>query len=112
LKAIHTAGVYHGDLRYENLVVNASGEVAIIDFDRAMINARESDKKAELRVLRRLLESRVDDSALEEAKAEGSRGSRAQKGKRGDEGPIPGRVTRSMGTARETLSGMRLRPRR
>ena len=111
MTCIHKAGVCHGDLRYENLVIDGSGEVAIIDFDRAMIDAEESDKKAEYRSLRRLLETRVDDSVRDETKSETSRGTRARKERRADESVV-GRVTRSMGTARETLNGMRLRPRR
>jgi len=111
LKSIHEAGVYHGDLRYENLVIDSSGEVAIIDFDRAIIGAEESDKTAEYHKLRRLLERRVDDSVREEVKPESSR-PRTRKERSRDEGAILGRVTRSMGTARETLGGMRLRPRR
>jgi len=112
LKSIHQAGVIHGDLRYDNLMVDASDEVAIIDFDRAIINPTESAKKEEYRELRRLLNRIVvDDSVSQETQPEDDRRHRGRTGRREvDEGQVLGRVTRSMGTARETLSGMRLRP--
>jgi RIO-like serine/threonine protein kinase len=110
LESIHKAGVYHGDLRYENLVIDSSGDVAIIDFDQAIIDGKESDKKSEYRKLRRLLEARVDTSIRDEPEPEGSREPRTRKERNRDEGAIVGRVTRSMGTSRETLGGMRLRP--
>lgn len=102
----------HGDLRYDNLMVDASDEVAIIDFDRAIINPTESAKKEEYRELRRLLNRIVvDDSVSQETQPEDDRRHRGRTGRREvDEGQVLGRVTRSMGTARETLSGMRLRP--
>jgi serine/threonine protein kinase len=112
LQSVHEAGVCHGDLRYENLVINASGEVAIIDFDRAIIDAEEPDKKAEYRMLYCLLDRRVDDSSPNEATAGTIRGSRARRGRSAAQGAVIGRVTRSVGTAKETLGGMRLRPRR
>lgn len=41
LQSIHKAEVCHGDLRYENLVINTSGKVAI---DGAIMDAAESNK--------------------------------------------------------------------
>ena len=35
LGAIHEVGILHGNLRLENLLVNDSGRVAIVDFDEA-----------------------------------------------------------------------------
>ena len=35
LKKIHKAGVLHGDLRRENLLVDRLGRIAIIDFDQS-----------------------------------------------------------------------------
>lgn len=40
---VHQAGVIHNDIRLENLVINDTNEVAIIDFDRAQF-CREPDK--------------------------------------------------------------------
>jgi len=36
LEEIHHAGILHGDIRRQNLLINDSGEVAIIDFDQSM----------------------------------------------------------------------------
>jgi tRNA A-37 threonylcarbamoyl transferase component Bud32 len=36
LEEIHQAGILHGDIRRQNLLINDSGEVAIIDFDQSM----------------------------------------------------------------------------
>jgi serine/threonine protein kinase len=35
LESIHDAGILHGNLRLDNLLVNDSGDVAIVDFDEA-----------------------------------------------------------------------------
>lgn len=95
-------------------MVSASGEASIIDFDRAVINPTESAKKAEYtnfcRLLNRIV---VSDPIAEDTQPEGNEGRRGRRGRlEVDESQILGRVTRSMGTARETLNGMRLRPRR
>jgi len=112
LQSIHALRVHHGDLRYDNLLVDDSGEVAIIDFDRATINARQSDRKEEYRALTRLLNTRVDDSAHEEVDLAAGRRTRARKERGSLEVQKLARITRSMGTARQTLGGMILRPRR
>src|ERR1700734_549889 len=110
LRSIHMAGVHHGDLRYENLLIDASGEVAIIDFDQATIYGGERARREEYQKLARLLKPKVDDSIREEAKPEVSNRARAKE--RGNvDLPTLGRVTRSMGTARQTSGGMTLRPR-
>jgi tRNA A-37 threonylcarbamoyl transferase component Bud32 len=107
LELIHEARVLHGDLRFENLLVMDSGEVAIIDFDRATMNAKRSARQAEYRALSRLLDSRVDDSdqpVKRRTRDRQERGNAKTQSLR--------RTTRSMGTARQTLGGMTLRPRR
>jgi serine/threonine protein kinase len=111
MRAIHSAGVHHGDLRYENLLINDSGEVAIIDLDRATLNASESARNEEYKNLCRLLDIKVDNSVHEDVNPEGRNRTRIRTD-RGSAGvQKPGRLTRSMGTTRQTLSGMTLRPR-
>jgi serine/threonine protein kinase len=107
LQSIHSAGVQHGDLRYHNLLIKDSGEVTIIDFDQAKRDATESSRREEYHKLRRLLDDRVDDSKL----AVKSR-SQARKERNNIEVGSIRRITRSMGTARQTLGGMTLRSRR
>ena len=107
MQSIHRAGVCHGDLRYNNLLINDSGEVAIIDFDRAKRRARQFSRDKEYHELRRLLDDRVDDSKLA-----AKRRIRASKERENVEVRSITRITRSMGGARQTLGGMILRPRR
>jgi RIO-like serine/threonine protein kinase len=106
LELIREARALHGDLRFEILLVTDSGEVAIIDFDRATMNAKPSARQAEYRALSRLLDARVDDSdqPVKRTRVRQERGSVKTQSLR--------RTTRSMGTARQTLGGMTLRPRR
>ncbi|KAL4260276.1 Protein kinase domain-containing protein [Pleurotus pulmonarius] len=56
MKGIHDANVCHRDIRPENLVVNASGDVCIIDFDRADLTSSIGARKREYEHLRNLLE--------------------------------------------------------
>ena len=60
LKSIHDAKVLHRDLRLENLLVQDSGDVAIIDFDRAKV-APEDGLREEYEDLQSLLEDLVED---------------------------------------------------
>lgn len=39
IRELHDAGVYHPDLNGHNLLIDADGQVAIIDFDRAVVAA-------------------------------------------------------------------------
>lgn len=60
LRLIHGAKVLHRDLRLENLLVQDSGDVAIIDFDQAVLAAEDGlDQEDEM--LRFLLEDLVGD---------------------------------------------------
>ena len=47
LKGIHKAGILHGDLRRQNLLIDELGHIAIIDFDQSTktfsIQAMESE---------------------------------------------------------------------
>lgn len=47
LRDIHQAGVLHRDIRAPNLLVNAAGKVAIIDFDRAEMGPTKDAQKRE-----------------------------------------------------------------
>ncbi|KDQ20408.1 hypothetical protein BOTBODRAFT_169166 [Botryobasidium botryosum FD-172 SS1] len=55
LGEIHKAGVIHGDIRAQNLLVNESGEVTVIDFDAAFKCASRRAAKREHGVLHRVL---------------------------------------------------------
>ncbi len=55
MSSIHTAGVIHRDLRTWNILVNDTGGITIIDFDRANIHADEDDLKLEWERLEKLL---------------------------------------------------------
>lgn len=55
LEAIHRAGVRHHDPRVENLMVQDDGSVAIIDFDKAELNASESSMAREMAYLNQIL---------------------------------------------------------
>lgn len=56
MEDIHRAGVRHHDPRVENLMVQDDGTVAIIDFDKAELNASESSKKREIDYLNDILD--------------------------------------------------------
>jgi len=49
LMSIHKAGIVHGNLQLDNLLVDDSGDVAIVDFDHARLSydAKEHDKEHE-----------------------------------------------------------------
>lgn len=58
LKAIHAAGVLHGDIRSPNLVIDEFGEASIIDFDQAEKIDSETAQMAEFKQLARILEAK------------------------------------------------------
>lgn len=47
IRDLHDAGVYHPDLNGHNLLIDAAGEVAVIDFDRATVGAPGIHRLAE-----------------------------------------------------------------
>jgi serine/threonine protein kinase len=53
---IHRAGVRHHDPRLENLMVNDNGRVAVIDFDKAELDASESSKEREMLYVKEILD--------------------------------------------------------
>lgn len=61
LRSIHDAKVLHRDLRLENLLVQDSGDVTIIDFDQARLEAEDGFEN-EYQGLRRLLRGFVKDA--------------------------------------------------
>jgi len=46
IRNLHDAGVFHPDLNGHNLLVDAGGKVAVIDFDRAVVAAPDSSRRA------------------------------------------------------------------
>ena len=52
---IHRAGVRHHDPRVENLMVQDDGKVAVIDFDKAELDASESSKTREIDYLKDIM---------------------------------------------------------
>lgn len=57
---MHDAGILHGNLRLDNLHVNDSGDVTIVDFDHANISLDKSLFFEERRLLESLLKAAVD----------------------------------------------------
>jgi tRNA A-37 threonylcarbamoyl transferase component Bud32 len=53
---IHRAGIRHHDPRLENLMVSSDGQVAVIDFDKAELDASESSKEREMRYVKEILD--------------------------------------------------------
>jgi tRNA A-37 threonylcarbamoyl transferase component Bud32 len=64
IRDLHDAGVYHPDLNGHNLLVGGDGEVAVIDFDRAVVGAPDQHRLAQKgrdrfwRSLRKLMAAR------------------------------------------------------
>lgn len=65
LESIHSAGVRHRDLRPPNLVVNDNtGEVAIIDFDRAHLDLTDDAASFEVNKLEDVLDGEWFDDEV------------------------------------------------
>jgi RIO-like serine/threonine protein kinase len=56
-KEIHARGVYHGDVRCENILVRPDGTVVVVDFETSTMDADEDELKAEMREVKDLLGS-------------------------------------------------------
>ncbi len=56
-KEIHARGVYHGDVRGENILVRPDQSVVVIDFEMSKMDAEEEDLKAEMKEVKYLLAS-------------------------------------------------------
>ena len=56
-KEIHARGVYHGDVRCENILVRPDQSVVVIDFEMSTMDADEEDLKAEMKEVKILLAS-------------------------------------------------------
>jgi len=56
-KEIHDRGVWHGDVRCENILIRPDESVVIIDFEMSIIEADEDSLKAEMRDVKHLLVS-------------------------------------------------------
>jgi tRNA A-37 threonylcarbamoyl transferase component Bud32 len=67
LKGIHNAGIVHGNLRLDNLLINDSGDVGIVDFDHARLSYDAKEHERERQSLAGLLKvvlstaDRLDD---------------------------------------------------
>lgn len=48
LQAVHAAGVVHGDIRADNLLVDENGGVSIIDFDQASFDTSKDNRRSDL----------------------------------------------------------------
>jgi len=55
LEDIHLANILHGDIRHENLLVNESGGVNIIDFDQSQTKPSKAAMAQEMSYLIDLL---------------------------------------------------------
>jgi Predicted choline kinase involved in LPS biosynthesis len=62
---IHAAGVLHGDLRLENLLVTDTGDVTIIDFDQGRNGASEDELREEYALLYDMLHRIIDENEKE-----------------------------------------------
>ncbi len=69
IRALHEAGVYHVDLTGHNLLVDAGGEVATIDFDRAVLT-RPGNRRLAARGMARFMRSLAKLSAQAGAELE------------------------------------------
>jgi serine/threonine protein kinase len=56
LQEIHNAGILHGDLRLQNLLLDKSGRGTIIDFDQARKETNSAMMERECVQLRQILE--------------------------------------------------------
>ena len=52
---IHTRGVYHGDVRVENILVRKDNSIALIDFEMSEMNVDKELLKEEMRQVLSLL---------------------------------------------------------
>ncbi|KAF9021586.1 hypothetical protein BDZ89DRAFT_1137933 [Hymenopellis radicata] len=65
LASIHAAGVIHRDLRSWNILVDAGGQISIIDFDRASTSPSHSDFEKESARLEKFLAGKhIDDGQI------------------------------------------------
>jgi serine/threonine protein kinase len=63
LKAIHDAGIVHGNLQLNNLLINDSGDVGIVDFDHARLSYDTKEHERERQSLAGLLKAVVSRAA-------------------------------------------------
>jgi serine/threonine protein kinase len=71
LKAIHNAGVVHGDIRLANLCVNQDGQAFIIDFGRSEISSSRARMNREITELCGLLNIRDANELPRKVTAQG-----------------------------------------
>lgn len=61
LSEIHKADLVHNDIRPENIILAPDGLPMIIDYDQAMIKPPERYKEREMKLLKDVLDAKVDD---------------------------------------------------
>ncbi|KAJ7162375.1 hypothetical protein C8R46DRAFT_1104421 [Mycena filopes] len=64
MESIHRAGVYHHDIRAENLMLDEKGQAFIIDFDCAELNPTEGKKQREMKRLCNLFDGSHPDLSI------------------------------------------------
>lgn len=110
LKSIHASGVLHGDLRLENMLINSTGELSIIDFTHSTLDASKDELRDEYLAFSRLLSSRIDNRSrtpTERPSAIKTKSILNLKSEQRTHNRHNGRV---VGTKRWGSSGMTLRP--
>jgi hypothetical protein len=65
LELIHAAGILHGNLRLENLLVTDMGDVTIIDFNQGWNDASENELREEYALLYDMLHRMIDENEKE-----------------------------------------------
>ena len=56
-RELHDRKVYHGDVRVENILVRPDDSVVVIDFERSILDAKETLLKEEMKEVWQLLVS-------------------------------------------------------
>lgn len=110
LRSIHAAKVVHGDLRLDNVMINDNGDVAIIDFDQAVMKSKKDELDKEYNAFAAFLEEQLDPAEREVEKVKDPPKS-STINKRQPKTKEKAASNNVPGSSRTTASGMVLRPR-